>query len=125
MLRNVNILVRRCPDTLRYSHDLIAKKNAPVNNWHIAMSSGVKAIFCNSLITDPVKVTCCFSGLSNFLYPLNCLYRNKEGFPSSSSLGSGLFAKRKVCAMQSMVVRHDSDLIGSDLLELNLPSLIA
>ena len=74
-----------------------------MNNRHMALSSCVKAILCSSFIIDPVRATSCFSGLSDFLYPLSCLCRNREGFPSSSSLGSGLFARQKVCATQSMV----------------------
>jgi hypothetical protein len=29
------ILVGWVPDTCKHSHDCIAKKNAPVNNWHV------------------------------------------------------------------------------------------
>jgi hypothetical protein len=100
----VSSLVRRDPDTFRYSQERIAKKNAPVNNWHIALSNGVKAILDNSFIIDPVSASCCFSGGSSFLYPLYCLCRINEGFPSSSRRGSGRFAMRKACATQSMEV---------------------
>ena len=38
MLRRHSILVFLVPETLRYSQDLIAKKNAPMNNSHRALS---------------------------------------------------------------------------------------
>jgi len=121
----VDIFVHLGPDTFKYSQDHIAKKKAPVKSLHFGMSGVVKAILCSSFIIDPVKASCCFSGLSCFLYPLSCCCRSREDFPSSSSLGSGRFAKRKVCATQSMVALHDSALMQLVLLLLNRPSLSA
>jgi len=59
----VDIFVRLGPDTFKYSQDHIAKKKAPVKSLHFVISRGVKAILCNSFIIDPVKASCCFSGL--------------------------------------------------------------
>ncbi len=60
----------------------------------MAFSREVSARLINSFIIEPVNATCCFSGGSNFLYPLICRCKRKEGFPSWSILGSGLSAMR-------------------------------
>jgi len=88
MFLSYSIFVQRVPDTCRYSQDCMAKKNTPVNSWHIAFFQRCKG-HCLKLFDDG-------SSQSNLL---------------SSSLGSGRFVMRKVCATQSMVARHDSDLM--------------
>jgi hypothetical protein len=83
---------------------LHGKNEGAVNSWDIAFSSEVNEVFYGSLMMELVRATCGFSGGAKVLYPLNCFCRRNEGFPSSSSLGSGQFAMQKACATQSLVV---------------------
>jgi hypothetical protein len=62
-----NNLVFCCPDTWRYSHDLIAKKKAPINSSHMAISTGEIDDLKNWRRIDPVTATCCFSPGSRLL----------------------------------------------------------
>ena len=61
ILRNASIFVFQGPGTFRYSHDRIAKKNAPINDSHIDISSGEIDYLKNCLSIEPVTATCCFS----------------------------------------------------------------
>lgn len=84
------ILVHLFPGTFRCSHNLMAKKNAPVK----LCLDVLKPFY---VIPWLLFLSVVFQ-VSDFLYPLNYLCKNRECFPSLSSLGSGLFARRKICA---------------------------
>jgi hypothetical protein len=62
----VSIFVFLVPFTLRYSHERIAKKKAPMNKSHIAFSNLVVAILWNFWRIEPVTAACCLGGGSVF-----------------------------------------------------------
>ena len=91
----------------KYSHDLIAKKIAPVSNHAMAKSLLVIATSIIFLITESGSAFCFCLDPSKFLYPLNCSCKIKLVLPSWSSLGSLLLFALKVCATCAMVVVTD------------------
>ena len=74
---------------VRYSHDLMAKKKAPVQSWEIARFSMVFVDFWSWLIMERGRAFWGFAFASPFLYPLYCCDKERATRPSWSSLGSG------------------------------------
>ena len=90
MLLKVRIVGCLSPDTLRYLHDLIAKKNAPISSWLIAISLSVLARLKSLLSTEQVSTFWGFSEGSKVEYFLNCGHKMIAIFPLMSRWGSSL-----------------------------------
>lgn len=121
MFFTANNFVLQYPCTLTFLQDLIAKKNAPANKSHLALSIRETDSLMNSCSTDPVIAICGFSPLPKTLYP----HRMNVNLLSGSNLGIFWSASLKPCAMLSKAALTDSDFGFVEHLILNLPSLMA
>ncbi len=121
MFFTANNFVLPYPCTLTFLQDLIAKKNAPANKSHLALSIRETDSLRNSCSTDPVIAICGFSPLPKTLYP----HRMNVNLLSGSNLGIFWSASLKPCAMLSKAALTDSDVGFVEHLILNLPSLMA
>jgi hypothetical protein len=84
-----------------YSHDLIAKKKAPMMSCTAAWCNGLEELLYNlwtCLITDTGMAFCLFSLSSAALNPASKRLRPIADVPEWSSRGSGTWFSRKVCA---------------------------
>ena len=109
MFRSLSVLVRRCSPGLicRYSHDLHAKKKAPIASWAIAFCRVVTAAVTMVERTQLGRAFCCFFLGSSFRKALNCRCKIQEGSLSSSFVGFCRPFARKVettCEMECLTV---------------------
>ena len=89
----------------RYSHDLIAKKMAPMNSCVTAFSHAVTASVLILRRTTIRSAFCFFFDPSWFRYPQNCSCNRKQVLPSASNRGSSRLFARKACATYEMVAQ--------------------
>ena len=73
---------------MRYSHDLMVKKNAPMERSASARDRSQEVFNCRVVRIRAGRAFCCFVGGSAFLYPLNCCCKSLEVRPSWSRRGS-------------------------------------
>ena len=92
---------------LRYSHDLITKNMALINNHDDAISHFGGAIDIIFLTTIMGKAFCFILLLSRFLYALYGSVSKKHIHPSLSSLGCLLLFVLKVCTTYRIVALTD------------------